>query len=246
MLDGLADSIMLTREYWYLQQIALTSLSGTLASYAIDSTLRVLELLRAYVHDTVHHATYRLFCPIPVGNSDGFGFYRLQYGLNFRRWDSQSYSARDSVRSPTTRNLGNIMEAATDHFAQVFVREFAEHIGYRPTPGSIIDDYLYRDCTGQLTPQDMLQLRSIERDLAEIDLLPMVKTYLKRMRLFTQYVTLRYRTFLRECGAAQCDGLHNLLLQAMISGKLHTLQHFLNRLRGETRSFVTLFKVSEY
>jgi hypothetical protein len=37
-----------------------------------------------------------------------------------------------------------------------FVLELAEHIGYRPTPDTVIEDYLYRDCIGQLTEQDIL------------------------------------------------------------------------------------------
>ncbi|MEO6890440.1 MAG: hypothetical protein ABI456_13730 [Ktedonobacteraceae bacterium] len=232
--------------YRYLQQIALTSLSGALSHSSIDKTLQTLELLRAYVHDTLHYATYRLFCPIPPGTESSLNFYRLQYGINFRRWQGQSYSARDTVRSSTTHNLGNIMEAATDRFAQEFVLKLSTHIAYRPTPGAVIEDYLYRDCTGQLTQQDLLLFRSIERRCAESDLPLAFKAYLRQMRLFVQYVTMRYGVFLAECGGPHRAELHELILQAMMSGKLHRLQYFLNRLRGETGSFVTVFKTPEY
>ena len=149
------------------------------------------------------------------------------------------------MRSSTTHNLGNIMEAATDRFAQEFVWKLAEHIGYQPTPGAKIEEYLYRDCTGQLRHQDMLLFRSIERG-AESDLPLAFKTYLRQMRLFVQYVTLRYGVFLTECSSSQQDELHGLILRAMMSGKLKALQHFLNRLRGESRSFVAVFKTPEY
>lgn len=237
---------MLTKGYRYLQQIALTSLSGALSQYSVDVTLRTLELLRAYVHDTLHHATYRLYCPIPPGTESSLSFYRLQYGMNFRRWHGQSYSARDHVRSSTTHNLGNIMEAVTDRFAQEFVLKIAEDTGYRPAPGSVMEDYLYRDCTGQVTEQDVLLFRSIERGQAEVNLPSMFKTYLRQMRLFVQYVTMRYRVFLMECGGTQQDELYRLILQAMMSGKLHSLQQFLNQQRGESRSFVAIFKTPEY
>lgn len=138
------------------------------------------------------------------------------------------------------------MEAATDRFAQEFVLELSKHIAYRPAPDAVIEDCLYRDCTGQLTEQDVFLFRLIERGQVESDLSPMFKVYLRQMRLFVQYVTLRYRVFLGEYGSPHQDELHEMILQAMISGKLRLLQHFLNKLRGEARSFATLFKTSEY
>ena len=103
--------------YRYLQQIAVLSLCGMLGRYPIDRTLITLELIRAYTHDTLHFNSYRLLAPLPPSTVNAPSFYRIQYGINFRRWDGISYSAKDSVTSRTTRNLGNIMEAATDQFA---------------------------------------------------------------------------------------------------------------------------------
>ncbi len=232
--------------YRYLQQLALTSLSGMLTPYAVPETLRTLELLRAYIHDTIHAATYRLFCPVPSGASSDLSFYRLQYGMNFRRWYGQSYSEKDNVRSSTTRNLGTIMEAATDRFAQECVLALAQQIGYHPPVDSLVETWLYRECTGQLTEQDILLLRSIERGEIETHVPVEFKVYLRQMRLFVQYVTMRYRVFLGECGADKADELHWHLLQATLSGKLRKLLHFLDALRGQRRSFVTLFKAAAY
>lgn len=231
--------------YRYLQQIAVTSLSGALSSHPVDRILRTLELLRAYAHDTLHHHTYRLFFPVPDGEQTAPRFYRMQYGINFRHWDGQSYSARDAVRSTTTRNLGNIMEAATDRFAHEFVRALAEKSGYQP-PHCPLEDYLYRDCTGQLTSDDLLQLRMIEKGLAPFAITPEFAIYAKNMRLFVQYVALRYCSFLAEYDKRDAGRLHALILKSMFSGKIRELCLSLDLIQGTTRSFRCLFKTPNY
>lgn len=231
--------------YRYLQQIAVTSLSGMLSSHPVDCNLRTLELLRAYAHDTLHHHTYRLFLPVPAGKQSTQRFYRMQYGINFRRWDGQSYSARDAIRATTTLNLGNIMEAATDQFAHEFVLSLAERSGYHLS-SSPLEGYLYRDCTGQLTSADISHLRAIERGLAQLDAPQAFSTYAKNMRLFVQYVTLRYRSFLAEYGAKDDGMLHTLLLKSMLSGKMRELCQYLDGVQGKSGSFRHLFKTPDY
>jgi hypothetical protein len=232
--------------YRYLQQVAITSLSGIFSPLLVHRTLRTLELLRAYVHDTLHYASYRLFSPLPEGAACEQSFYRLQYGINFRRWSGQSYSVRDSVRSRTTRNLGNIMEAATDRFAHEFVRRQAEAIGYQPEPHHLLETYLYRDCTGQLTEQDMQHFRALERGQMESSLPSVFVMYLRYLRLFYQYVNLRYQRFLAECAGGEAEKLQTLILQGMITGKINALQHFLNTTQEKTKSFVAVFKSPDY
>ena len=51
------------------------------------------------IHDALHHHSYRLFCPMPREEASEMSFYRLQFGINFRRWNKQSYSAKDSVQA---------------------------------------------------------------------------------------------------------------------------------------------------
>lgn len=229
--------------YRYFQQVAIMSLSGALSCCPVDRTLATLELIRAYVHDTLHHNSYRLFFPLPYGGSPGQSFYRFQYGINFRRWNGKSYSAKDPIRSATTRNLGNIMEAATDRFAHEFVSSIADQIGYT-APSNPTENWVYRDCTGQLTPTDMLHLREIERGTATIDAPPVFQTYLKNLRLFVQYVTMRYRCFLVEFDPREKYKLHELLLEGMLSGKLRSLSKRLDAICGEKQSFSRLFKTS--
>jgi hypothetical protein len=241
--------------YRYLQQIAMTSLSGTLARHPVDRTLTTFELIRAYTHDTLHHNSYRLFYPLP--HKDAVSFYRFQYGINFRKWTGVTYSAKDSVRSKTTRNLGNIMEAATDRFAHELVLSLAQEIHYNPLPIRSRDlccypcpdpvyDYVYRDCTGQLTDVDMSQLREIERGQLELITTPNFKSYLKSMRLFVQYVTMRYRQFLAEVDPEQHYQLHRLIIQSMLSGQMRELCKVLDSQQCSKKSFVSLFKWTSF
>lgn len=229
--------------YRYFQQVAITSLSGALSCCPVDRTLATLELIRAYVHDTLHHNSYRLFFPLPRGGNPGQSFYRFQYGINFRRWNGKSYSAKDPIRSATTRNLGNIMEAATDRFAHEFVSSIAHQIGYT-APSNPTENWVYRDCTGQLTPEDMLHLREMERGAIAIDVPPAFQAYLKNLRLFVEYVTMRYRCFLAEFDLQGEHKLHELMLEGMLSGKLRSLSKCLDAIYGEKQSFALLFKMS--
>jgi hypothetical protein len=231
--------------YRYFQQVAITSLTGALSCCPVDRILATLELIRAYVHDTLHHNSYRLFFPLPHGGSPGQSFYRFQYGINFRKWNGKSYSAKDPIRSTTTRNLGNIMEAATDRFAHEFVSSIADKIGYT-APSTPTENWIYRDCTGQLTPADMLHLREIERGTASIDATPAFQTYLKNLRLFVQYVTMRYRCFLAEFDPQEQHGLHQLILEGMLSGKLKRLCQCLDTICEGKQSFACLFKSPHY
>lgn len=233
--------------YRYLQQMALFSLSGILCQYPLDRTLRTLELIRSYTHDTLHHNTYRLFLPMPM-NQPGASFYRAQYGFNFRRWDGATYSSKDAIYSPTTRNLGNIMEGATDRVAHEIVLSVAQEIGYRPFPSAShpIEDYIYRDCTGLLSPHDMVQMRDIERGIRTIDVHPAFKTYLKSMRLFVQYVTMRYRCFLSELDPDQHWQLHEIIVDSMLSGKVKVLSHCLDACTKSHESFISLFRAPHF
>lgn len=231
--------------YRYFQQVAITSLSGVLSCCPVDRILATLELIRTYVHDTLHHNSYRLFFPLPHGGSPGQSFYRFQYGINFRKWNGKSYSAKDPIRSATTHNLGNIMEAATDRFAHEFVSSIADRIGYT-APSTPTENWIYRDCTGQLTPADMLHLREIERGTTTIDATPAFQMYLKNLRLFVQYVTMRYRCFLTEFDPQRDYRLHDLILSAMLTGRLRRLCQYLDAICERKQSFSRLFKSSHY
>lgn len=70
------------------------------------------------------------------------------------------------------------MEAATDRFAQEWVLLLAESVGYRPCEGTF-EEYVYRDCTGQLTEEHVRSLRMIEQGLSVVGFSAAVKAYLQ-------------------------------------------------------------------
>jgi hypothetical protein len=66
------------------------------------------------------------------------------------------------------------------------------------------------------------------------------------MRLFVQYVTMRYRCFLDEFDPMGTHSLHALIVACMLSGKLKKLCQTLDEIQGVKRSFVQLFKVYSF
>ena len=236
--------------YRYLQHIALTSLVGSLGGHPLDRTLTTLELFRAYAHDTLHAQSYRLYLPCTTSMTylDEHGplsFYRFQYGINFRREDGRSYSAKDPVRSTTTRNLGTIMEAASDRFAHGLVRQLACYAGYTPSH-SLMTQLIYRDCAGLLDATDMNVLRTWERHGQGEEIQPACVSYFKSMRLFWQYVIERYTHFLQEMAPGQEEVIQEHLMKGMLTGKFRSLCQYLDRVRSTSKSFVDLFKREPY
>jgi hypothetical protein len=145
------------------------------------------------------------------------------------------------------------MEAATDRFAHELVVSLTQEMADRSTSRSwrdprcdLVSDPIfysvYRDCTGQLTHADMRQLQDIERGQLEINISPNFKAYLKSMRLFVQFVNLRYQQFLKESDPDHSHQLHHLIIQSMLSGKMRDLCAYLDALFSEKRSFLCLFK----
>lgn len=137
------------------------------------------------------------------------------------------------------------MEATTDRFAHEFVLSIANKIGYT-APSNPTENWIYRDCTGQLTPEDMFYLREAERGTVPIDATLAFQTYLKNLRLFVQYVTMRYRGFLAEFDPKGQQSLYEFILEGMLTGKLKRLCQYLDTLHGEKQSFSRMFKALHY
>jgi hypothetical protein len=83
-----------------------------------------LDLVRAYAHDCLHYATFRRYRLTDRGE-----IARVQYGINFRQPDGRTYSAPDVPRDGPTRNLGIVMEGATDAEATGIARQAAQSCG---------------------------------------------------------------------------------------------------------------------
>ena len=129
--------------------IAVITRYGHLASpEPPDPQLAALDLIRAYAHDSLHYGTYRRY----QHNPDGTGPVRTRYGINFRRPDGRPYSRPDAPGTISTRNLGIIMEAATDREARAITRRTARRARITPPP-SDPDRAEYHDATGTPDPR---------------------------------------------------------------------------------------------
>jgi hypothetical protein len=173
-----------------------------------------------------------------------FGFYRFQYGINFRRWDGRTYSDKDPLKRKTTRNLGVIMEASVDRFAQ----ELAEGVASasKLERQNEWTDFVRRECLGQLTEEDLKMLKRIQKIPNKYNRPDSVRDYLKNLRLFAEYLTFRYRRFLPEFDPEGKRGLHQMILQGILFGKMRHLVKTLDHIQQEKQSFKTLFKSTDY
>ncbi|MDX2702128.1 hypothetical protein PV350_04610 [Streptomyces sp. PA03-6a] len=223
--------------YRHLQMRAVITMQGPLdTGLPADPDLACLDLLRAYAHDCLHYGSYRSY------RLDGDDLVRTQYGLNFRRSDGRTYSAPDHSGSPTTRNLGIVMEGACDREARLITQAAARLCGVVRDAG--MARYAYRDVTGTLDDHDQAVLDAPEARAAAAPG-PEAEQYLAAMGGYERGVNARYRRFLAEVGDDEAELLHDLVLGAIISGDLRRLSGWLDARRGP-RAFVGLFRAAGY
>jgi hypothetical protein len=223
--------------YRHLQMRALVTVSGLLnTGLPARPVLAALDMLRAYAHDCLHYGSYRSY------RLRGDAVVRTQYGVNFRRHDGRTYSAPDLAGSPTTRNLGVVMEGACDREARRIAREAARQYGIRQPDG--IDGYAYRDVTGLLDKADVDALAQPEvcNALAPS---PAAAAFLGAMGRYQAGVNARYGVFLDEIGRDEAEDLHSTVLTAMITGQLSALCVWLRERRGP-KAFESLFLSPAY
>lgn len=224
--------------YRHLQMAAVITAYGPLATGQPERpALAALDLLRAYAHDCLHYGSYRSY------RLRGDEVVRSQYGLNFRRHDGRTYSAPDLAGSPTTRNLGIVMEGACDREARAITWAAARQYGVAEPAGGI-DRYAYRDVTGRLDAVDTGALGHPDVRAAAAPG-PAGRRFLESMGKFQASVNARYCRFLTEIGQSEADGLHSTILTAMISGNLTSLCTWLRERRGP-RAFEALFLTRAY
>ncbi len=199
-----------------------------------DPRLAALDLTRAYAHDSLHYATYRRYQWHPDGTTP----VRVRYGINFRSPDGTPYSRPDPPGTTTTRNLGIIMEAATDREARTITYHTARATGITQ-PASNPDRAEYHELTGHPAPASLSTHRAITSQ-DSVD----TAAFLARMTTYHQTVTARYAAFLAELTAAP-DSLHRFILRAMITGSLAALCRTLNQDHGPA-AFTRLFKTGTH
>jgi hypothetical protein len=223
--------------YRHLQMRALITTYGLMdTGLPACPELAALDLLRAYAHDCLHYGSYRSY------RLRGDEVVRTQYGLNFRRHDGRTYSAPDLAGSPTTRNIGVVMEGACDREARSITREAARQYGIGQPDG--IGRYAFRDVTGLLDRADVEALaRPDVRDAVAPS--PAAAAVLGSMGRYQAGINARYAMFLDEIGREETEDLQTIVLTAMISGRLTPLCDWLRERRGP-RAFEGLFLSPAY
>ncbi|MGH3720637.1 MAG: hypothetical protein ACRDRI_17680 [Pseudonocardiaceae bacterium] len=224
--------------YRHLQAAAIITAYGDLSGRTFwTPDLTALDLLRSYAHDCLHYGSYRRY-GLPKA---GGGVDRVRYGINFRRPDGRTYSARDGAGATTTRNLGVVMEGATDREARSIARQAAVDTSVRHPPRGV-NYFAFRDETGLLDADDLCALRKA-RWAGTTD--PATESYLQNLAAYARGVGVRYEAFLREVAQDEEDDLHSLILASMISGRLAPLSSWLAARHGSS-AFATLFKTENY
>ena len=111
--------------YRHIQMDAAVTVSGDLTGQTPASPqAAALDLVRSYAHDCLHYATFRRYRLTDRGE-----IARVQYGINFRQPDGRTYSAPDVPGDGPTRNLGIVIEGATDAEATAIARQAAQSCG---------------------------------------------------------------------------------------------------------------------
>ncbi|HEX5567781.1 MAG TPA: hypothetical protein VFY14_12780 [Streptomyces sp.] len=223
--------------YRYVQMGAVVTRYGDLTDPdTASSPLVALDLLRGYAHDCLHYGSYRQF---RLRNGE---VHRDRYGINCRDRHGTTYSAPDPDGAVSTRNIGVIMEGATDREATAITREAARQAGISE-PADTMGRHAFRDVTGRLTPGDLDRLTdpgglpSVPSDVAG--------AFLTSMGSYGRTVKALYEAFLSEIGGEDAEELHDLIVAAMISGSLTALSPWLDQRHGPG-AFVRLFRSAAY
>jgi hypothetical protein len=211
--------------YRHIQMDAAVTVFGDLTGATPASPQAgALDLVRAYAHDCLHYATFRRYRLTDRGEIG-----RVQYGINFRQPDGRTYSAPDTPGVGPTRNLGIVMEGATDAEATAIARRAAQSCGIAGTdPGTGLPGLAFADVTGTITAGDTEAALLLDHP------------YARSLGRFSRTVTLRYRALLSELDGSPANG-HCQIIAAMISGDLAPLEAWLDA-RHSPGSFARMFR----
>ncbi|OHV33984.1 hypothetical protein BCD49_25400 [Pseudofrankia sp. EUN1h] len=211
--------------YRHLQMGAVVTQHGYLhpSQPGTPPTLVALDLLRSYTHDSLHYGTFREYV---IYEAEVF---RTRYGINRRDPGGLSFSAVDPPDAESTRNLGVVMEGATDREARTVARHTAVALGLS-APADASNRVMFHDTTGQLTGAERAKLASClysaETYGCGID------RYLAALAAYNREVDTRYTAFLAEIGGREAEDLHVLIVAAMVTGDLGELTRWLDQRHG--------------
>ncbi len=116
--------------YRHMQMAAVITVYGDLTTnWTRSPRIAALDLLRSYAHDCLHFGTYRRYRMWNTSTGNEIG--RAQYGINFCKNDGRTYSSSDRAIDRSARNLGIVMEGATDREARMVTRQATQRVACR-------------------------------------------------------------------------------------------------------------------
>lgn len=220
-IGGFHDPKSFGYQYWY-QASFVVLLSGEF----VLQGLRTIELARNFLHDCLHHSTFRSFrramrvpAKSPICAKHRVPeIYREQYGINFRNQDGLSYSSTElTACSPKTINLNLLMDG-------VIV---------------LVTANLLKSIVGDIKCGNY-----IEKEIAnEIFLEPFNEAVFQVPHRFNISVTKPSQKFVEYWGS---ENLMPLLLRSMVSGDLVDLKRFFDSRAGIENAWERLFKRPEF
>lgn len=211
--------------YRHVQMDAAVTVFGDLTGHTpVSPQAAALDLVRSYAHDCLHYATFRRYRLTDRGE-----IARVQYGINFRQPDGRTYSAPDVPGDGPTRNLGIVMEGATDTEATAIARQAAQSCGITVADSEAdMPGLALADVTGTVTADGIEAALLLDHP------------YGRALGRFGRTVTLRYSALLSELDAIPADA-HSQITAAMISGDLAPLEAWLDARHGPG-SFARMFR----
>lgn len=205
---GFHDIRSLGYQYWYHAAFLVT-----LNRRLISKELVTIELVRDFLHDCLHHSTFRSFrravrlpaASVETAKHQVPEVYREQYGINFRNKDGLSYSSPDlTAESPETINLNLLMDGVIVLVVAELMKEEVEDVAQSV---NALEDEIRKE----------IFLESFDVLISP------------RAHGFYKTVTMPSRLFVEHWGGRD---FVSLVLQAMMTGELQELKHLFEERTG--------------
>ncbi len=187
-----------------------------------DVAIRTLELVRSYMHDSIHYSQFRSYRRTPSFiQMKRFAIYRDQCSLTFRHPNGVSYSPRH-LDGPRLINI-NLLQDGMD------VLMVADAMA----------PYLRKMNSRESLRLERAMLSDLEASLVGLWLD-------SRARSFHTQVTLPSMRFLEYWAGADAHWLRDELFRVMLSGRLNSISAYFDGKVGAPGSWKSLFMSEEW
>jgi hypothetical protein len=201
--------------YWYFSDVARTTILNP--TYVMGRGVRTLELVRSFLHDSLHRETFRTFKIVPAGIAGERPIFRERYGINIRRPDGISFSSPAlDEHGPRQINLNTLMDG-------------------------VVTLTVARALSSCVTAQG--RFGSGPTDVVEEILTAYPQTGTSIGKVHFDRITNPTVAFLEHWGG---DQLRDVLLQAMLSGDLVPVFEYFDERTGMEGSWERLFRSADF